>query len=53
MRFSVDFDSILNEKWLIFIYMYNNVIRGHAILKKMSNLVRLGVYVNQIRFFLK
>ena len=51
MRFSVDFDSFLNEKWLIFRYMYNNDIMGHAILKKCAiscvlvyMLIRLGFF---------
>ena len=54
MRFSVYFDSILNEKWL-FSYR-NNAINcthdwGHApqrkFFEKMCNLVRLGVYFDQ------
>ena len=54
MRFSVYFDSILNEKWL-FSYR-NNAINcthdwGHDpqqnYFEKMCNLVRLGVYFDQ------
>ena len=51
MRFSVYFDSILNEKYL-FSYRNNDIscthARGHASqrenLEKICNLVRLGVY---------
>ena len=55
MRFSVYFDSILNEKWL---FSYRNNYsscpdaREHAPqrenFEKMYNLVRLGVYFDQI-----
>ena len=55
MRFSVYFDSILNEKWL-FSYRNNDIscthARGHASqrenLEIMCNLVLLGVYFDQI-----
>ena len=55
MCFSVYFDSILNEKWP-FSYRNNDIscthVRGHAPqrenLEKMCNLVRLGVYFDQI-----
>ena len=55
MRFSGYFDSIPNEKWL-FSYRNNDSscihARGHAPqqenLEKMCNLVRLGVYFDQI-----
>ena len=55
MRFSVYFDSILNEKWL-FSYRNNDIsctlARGHAPqrenLEKVCNLVRFGVYFDQI-----
>ena len=59
MRFSVYFDSILNEKWL-FSYRNNDNscthARGHAPqrenLEKMCNMVSLGVYI-LIRFCIK
>ena len=55
MRFSVYFDSILNEKWL-FSYRNNDISCTHAMshapqrenLEKMCNLMRLGVYFDQI-----
>ena len=55
MHFSVYFDSILKEKWL-FSYRNNDIsctqARGHAPqrenFEKMCNLVRLGVYFDQI-----
>ena len=55
MRFSVYFDSILNEKWL-FLYRNNDISCKHAMgnapqrenLEKRCNLVRLGVYIDQI-----
>ena len=54
MRFSVYFDSILNEKWL-FSYRNNDINCthdwGHAPQREnfetMYNLVRLGVYFDQ------
>ena len=57
MRFSVYFDCILNEKMVLF--NRNNDIsctqaRGHANLRenflKMSNLMRLGEYFDQILY---
>ena len=60
MRFSVYFDSVLNEKWL-FSYRNNDIscthARGHAPqlenLEKTCNLVRRGVYFDQILYFFK
>ena len=59
MRFSVYFASILNKKWL-FSFRNNDVscthARGHAPqrenLEKMSSLVRLGVYFDQILHYI-
>ena len=56
MRFSVYFDSILNEKWLLS-YRNNDIIAAHMLgamltsrekLENMCNLVRLGMYFDQI-----
>ena len=54
MRFSVYFDSILNEKWL-FSYRNNDISCTHASghapqqenIEKMCNLARLGVSFDQ------
>ena len=59
MRFSVYFDTILNEKWL-FSYSNNDIscthARGHTHqrenLEKMCNLVRLGEYFDLLLHYI-